>query len=207
LILEKDIRMKLISKCFVGLFLFLPVLGFANAKIPASGLYVEFNAGQSRGEDLDFPSGYSVTKAGAGFNVNVGYRFIPYLSAEFGYTAYANAKGTQDPDDKLTIMYDSQDLAVKGVWPFESGVGLFAKLGVSRVGARASGEGTTAAEIKKSDSTFGTYYGVGAQYHLTSRAAIVAQYAKAIGNNSTGNLSLISLGLSVTFGGEVPESL
>lgn len=199
--------MKLIGKFFLCLFLFLPALSWASAKIPASGLYVEFNAGQSRGESLDFPSGYSVNNTGAGFNVNVGYRVIPYLSAEFGYTAYANAKGTQAPDDKLTIKYDSQDLAVKGVWPFENGVGLFAKFGVSRVSADASGEGTTAAAIKTSESAMGTYYGVGAQYHITSRAAVVAQYAKATGNNRTGNVSLLSLGLSVTFGGEVPGSL
>ena len=95
-------------------------------------------------------------------------------------------------------------MAAKGILPIAaSGFEAFAKLGFSRLVTSASiSDSAAAAAIgygSSSHSATGLYIGVGGQYYFMPEMAVVAQWARAQGNSSTGNEDLLSGGVSFIF--------
>lgn len=169
-----------------------------------SGWYLEANAGSTNLSNVTFPGPSS--SSGIGGNANLGYKFMPFFAMEMGYTRYANtviknSAGTKAATDKIY----SYDIAGKGIWPImDTGFELFAKLGAQRLSSRVSLNNTAAASSiglsSSSHSATGVYFGAGAEYYFMPELAVNAQWMRAQGSSSTGNLDLLSGGISFMFG-------
>lgn len=176
---------------------------FADPSLPF-GWYLEANAGSSKLTNSSYPG--NVSSSGVGYNANLGYKFMPYIGTELGYTMYANSTVKNAAGTKAGIAkHYSWDLAFKGILPFyTSGFEAFAKVGAQRLAESMSIQSATAAAglglTNTSHSTTGLYWGLGVQYYFMPEFAINAQYAEARGNSSTGTNSLLSAGASFIFG-------
>lgn len=170
-----------------------------------NGWYLEANIGSSRLSDKNY-SNVDIGQSGIGGNGNVGYKFMPYVAAEIGYSRYPDS----DVDDLFgnqlaKIEFYSYDIAIRGIVPMsDTGFEFFAKLGASRISASLDFDATPSyarsfGVDNGSHTTTGLYWGVGGQYYWWPELAINAQYQVAQGNSSTGSLSLLSAGLSFIF--------
>jgi hypothetical protein len=168
------------------------------------GWYIEANGGSSHLTGKSYPG--SASSSGFGGNGNLGYKFLPYIAAEMGYTRYANTSikngaGTRVATDK----HYSYDIAAKGILPVATtGIDLFAKLGLERINSKVSVNNTAGALAlgisSSSHSTTSVYVGAGGQYNLLPELALVVQWQRAQGNSSTGNEDLFSGGIAFIFG-------
>lgn len=185
----------------------LGVLTTANAvPPPPAGWYVEGNIGNSKITNVTYASGNSVSGSGRGWNVNGGYKFMPYFATEIGYTKYADAKGKISG---TTIAQDSHyayDIAGKAILPIaDSGAEVFAKLGLASLRSHVTVENQSFVSANGivvnsgSHHATGGYAGLGAQYTAWQALAVNAQWQYAKGNSKTGNYQLYSLGISYTF--------
>jgi hypothetical protein len=178
---------------------------FAETSLPY-GWYLEANLGSTSLDNAPSYPGAAVSSSGVGYNANLGYKFMPYIAAEGGYTGYANSTLKNNAGNKAgTTKHYAWDIAAKGILPFyASGLEAFAKLGVQRLSANDSVQNATVANplgfSTSSHSVTGLYLGAGLQYYFMPEFALVAQWARAQGNNSTGNSSLVSAGASFIFG-------
>jgi len=206
--------MKKITMGLVAVSFLLAKSALAAVSAPA-GFYVEGNVGESFGH-ISAPSGFHSDENGLAGNVNLGYKFNPYLAAEAGYTQYAtskfNATGTDGfitASANARVKQAAMDLAIKGILPIEdSGFELFGKLGVARIQQNISTNVAVSDIFGDSAVTSGSgsqhstnaYYGVGAQYAFTSNVIGNVQFTRAQGNSDTGSLDLASAGISYLFG-------
>jgi hypothetical protein len=176
---------------------------FASMSAP-SGWYIEGNVGSTHVSNQKNVSGANTSNSGIGGNADIGYKFMPFVAAEMGYTRYPGTTYTVAGTKMATSTNYSYDLAVRGILPIaSSGFELFAKLGAGRVSTKLSYTGS-AAQMgltggSSSHSATGLYYAVGAQYYFMPELAVNAQWATAYGNNTTGNFSLLSGGVSFIF--------
>jgi OOP family OmpA-OmpF porin len=193
---------KRIVTALCGIGVFLTVLpAFAVMSAP-EGWYLEANAGSTYISNDNYPGSNSVS--GLGANANVGYKFLPYVSGEIGYTHYANVNIKNGSTKAATARTYSYDIAAKGMVPIaDSGFEPFAKVGIQRLNASVSIDNQTAADgigiSKTSNKKTGPYWALGGQMYFTPEFAVVGQWAQAVGSNSTGTLSLLSLGISFIF--------
>lgn len=184
-------------------FMLITAPAFAEMSLPY-GWYLEANLGSSKLTGNPYPG--SVSASGVGYNASLGYKFMPYVAAEFGYTGYSNATVKNAAGTKAGIgKYYAYDLAAKGILPFyDSGFEAFGKLGVQRLATTMSIQDATAAAGlglgDGSHSTTGLFFGAGLQYYFMPEMAVNAQWQRAQGNSATGTNSLLSAGLSFIFG-------
>ncbi len=175
---------------------------FAAEAVPY-GWYGEVNVGQSRTTGVTYFPGSSVTENGFGFNLDLGYKFIPYFGAEIGYTSYADASAKLGGVKIAKNTFYSADIAGKGIVPFsDSGFEVFAKLGLAYMHAHLTAPNTVpgvTVSTGKNSST-GLYFALGGDYAFTPNLAANLQWARARGSSNIGNLNLYSVGLNYTFG-------
>lgn len=199
-----------IKKIAVLTTLCVTAFGFASAvfscpSIPM-GWYLEGNAGWSNPQNKNYGAGTSTSNTGFGWNANVGFKFMPYLGLEGGYTKYGdtnvNANGTKVAKD----VHFSYDLAFKGILPLsDTGAELFAKLGAARIKSHTIITNPTAANNAGvnipagTNTVIGFYMGVGGEYAFFPYLLGNVQWARAKGNNKTGNLDLYSIGIAYMF--------
>ena len=167
------------------------------------GWYLEANGGSGKLSNKSYPG--SSSSSGIGGNANLGYKFMPYLAGEIGYSLYPNTSikdstGTKAGSDR----HYSYDVAAKGILPIAgSGAEAFAKLGIGRnVSSVTINNSAAAAAIglaSSSHSATGLYMGVGMQYYFMPEMAVVGQWQRSQGNSSTGNEDLLSGGISFIF--------
>src|SRR6185312_14148669 len=175
---------------------------FAVPSLP-SGWYLEANGGYSRITNVNTGPDVSLSNSGLGFNVNGGYKFIPFFAAELGYTKYADSNLKFFGTKVATISYYSYDAAAKGLLPIgDTGAELFAKLGIAHLNASGKGASNNLgiSVSSNSSSTNGYYFGLGADYSFMPAVAVNLQWQLAKGNSTIGNLNLYSLGVSYLFG-------
>jgi hypothetical protein len=175
---------------------------FASLSIP-NGWYIEGNVGPSKISDQNING--SVSNNGVGLNANIGYKFMPYLTTEIGYTQYADTKikdqfGTTAATDK----HYSYGVTAKGIVPvMASGFEAFAKLGVQRSVSSMSVQDMNAANNVNLNanrhSNIGLSIGAGAQYYFMPELAGILQWARAKNDDNTGTFDLYSVGLSIIF--------
>lgn len=167
------------------------------------GWYLEANIGSTHLSDTNYPG--KTSSSGLGGNVDLGYKFMPFFAAEIGYTRYANSDIKDNLGRKAGwVRYYSYDLAAKGILPIvDSGVELFAKLGVGRINAKVSITNSSVADpiglTATSSSKTGLYAAVGGQYYFMPEFAVNVQWARAKGNSTTGSADLFSIGASFLF--------
>jgi hypothetical protein len=168
------------------------------------GWYIEGNVGSTHLADKNYPG--SASSSGVGGNANVGYKFMPYFAAEVGYSLYANTSIKDQTDTTAgSDKHYSYDIAGKGILPLgQTGTEAFAKVGAVRNKSHVTLSNAVAASnigLESSQhSATGLYIGVGAQYYVTPEAALVVQWADALGNSQTGDMSLFTVGGSLIFG-------
>ncbi len=197
----KKITLLMISTTTLGL----STLAFGIVPMPV-GWYLEGNLGVSKISNVSYAPNTSISSTGLGWNLNGGYKFIPYFATEVGYTSYAsgtiNFNGAKVGKDQA----QSVDLAAKAIMPIqETGAEIFAKLGVARAKSQVtvtnapllagSGETLSAGNFRSTS----LYFGLGADYSFIPNAAVNLQWNRVDGSSKVGNLDLISLGLSYLF--------
>lgn len=196
---------KLLPAIIGGFSLLLAMPSFADMSLP-NGWYLEANAGNTSLSNFNAPNSGSVSSSGIGYNANLGYKFMPYIGTEFGYTLYANSSIYNAAGTKASIVkHYAWDIAAKGILPFyNSGFEAFAKLGVQRLASNYSTQNSAAATglglTNASHSATGVYIGGGVQYYFMPEFAINAQWMQAKGDSTTGTESLLSGGASFIFG-------
>lgn len=178
---------------------------FAAISIPY-GWYMEGNIGTSRAQSVNYGTGTTVSSAGVGWNLDFGYKFMPYFGLEVGYTSYAQSS-VKVPSGGVgdNVSHFSYDLAGKGILPVaDSGVELFAKVGVARTSAHSvltsTGASSGIALPTGTSSSTGLYLGVGGGYSVLQNLAVNLQWARSRGNSNIGNLDLWSIGVNFLFG-------
>lgn len=167
------------------------------------GWYLEGNVGSSHLSNVSYSG--SSSSSGIGGSGFLGYKFMPYLAMEAGYTQYANSSIKDNTDTKAaSVKHYSYGLAGRGILPIaDSGFELFGKVGVQRINAKTSISNETAANnlgISSSQhNTTGLLVGAGAQYYMMPELAVNGQWQRAQGNSNTGTEDLFSVGLSFIF--------
>jgi opacity protein-like surface antigen len=165
------------------------------------GWYVEGNAGSSHLSNINFGTGSS-SSSGIGGNANIGYKFMPFLGVEVGYSQYATSNiNTPNGTKAAQATHFSYDMAIRGILPIsDSGVEAFAKLGAERITTHVTIKDNSAANqiglTGNRHSSTGLYMGAGGQIYFYPEFAVVAQWQRAQGSSSTGTEDLYSLGLS-----------
>lgn len=186
----------------LSLFAASPIFAFVSTPF---GWYLEANVGATKITDDDIAGTGSASASGLGGSAAVGYKFMPYFAGEAGFTRYTNtdieaASGT----GAATVKRYSYYLAAKGILPvYDTGAEFFGKLGVQRLRARTSIDNEAAAAsigvTNSSHSKTGVYVGLGGQYYFMPEFALVLQWARAQGSESTGTADLFSIGASFIF--------
>jgi opacity protein-like surface antigen len=176
----------------------------ANMMSVPMGWFLEANGGSAHLSNTNFQG--STSSSGIGGNANLGYKFMPYVAGEVGYSRYPNTniKTFSNGTTAGEIKHYSYGLSVRGILPIsDSGFEVFAKLGVQRMKATISIQNAAAAASiglgSSSHSSTGLYLGAGAQFYFMPEMAVVAQWQRAQGSSGTGTEDLYSLGLSFIF--------
>jgi len=164
------------------------------------GWYAEANAGISHVSNTNFNIS---ANNGLSYNVNVGYKIMPYLGIEAGYTWYKESKFTFEGFTIADISHYSFDAALKGMLPVGCGVEFFGKLGASHIRSKATLANDVLIDIvgKISDSSdaTGVFVGLGGQINIMPEMSIDLQWQRATGNKNTGNIDLFSIGIAFIF--------
>jgi len=174
----------------------------ASLSIP-NGWYLEGNIGSTKLSEQD--TNGKLSTHGLGYNANAGYKFMPYLATEIGYTQYADSTIKDQFNNKAANnKHYSYDLAAKGIVPIvASGLEVFAKLGIQRTVSTMSIDSATAVSNINLNtarhSNTGLLIGAGAQYYMMPELAGVLQWVRAKNNSETGTMDLFSIGLSIIF--------
>lgn len=176
----------------------------AEGPLVPEGWYVEGNLGVTKTGGVSYGTGTSVSSTGAGFNINGGYKFMPYFATELGYTKYAdanvkNAAGGQ----ALTVKHYAFNLAGKGMIPIGC-FDVFAKIGAAVIKTQTNINNASAAAAIGPVSTgtnnkTGFYLGAGVDYAFHPNIPISLQWNRAAGGNSVGYVDLISIGIAYIF--------
>jgi hypothetical protein len=177
----------------------------AEASIPA-GWYVEGNIGAPKISNVSYGTATAIKTTGIGWNLNAGYKFIPYFATEIGYTSYANGNITTNGATVGKDQVKSYDLAGKAILPIQdTGVEIFAKLGMARATAHVT---VTNADLLAANGTnlntghfssTNLYLGLGGEYAFMPNMAANIQWNRVDGGSHIGNLDLFSLGLAYLF--------
>jgi opacity protein-like surface antigen len=167
-----------------------------------SGWYFEGNIGESR---TSLYTGNSIANSGFAWNINAGYKFMPYVAAEAGYTSYSTASIKSTPNSGSKIGENtaySYDFAAKGILPVnDSGLNLFGKLGAAVMKTHIINTNPSVAVVPGSGThnSISLYCGLGVEYFVISNVALNMQWARANGNDRTSRQDLFSAGLSYVF--------
>jgi hypothetical protein len=194
---------KILCKALGGIIAFsLTTSALAIMSAPM-GWYLEANGGSAKLSNVNYPGNSS--SSGVGGNANLGYKFMPYVTAEIGYSLYPSSTISNAAGSKAaTVKHYSYDLAARGILPMgDTGFEAFAKLGVQRITSNINiNNAATANNMgvgSNSSSATGLYMAAGAQYYFMPELALNVQWARAQGNSSTGNEDLFSGGISFIF--------
>jgi len=178
----------------------------ASATALPIGWYLEGNLGKTHMENMSYGPNTTASENGLGWNINLGYKFIPNFAAELGYTHYADASAKFNGTKVANDSHYSVDVAGKGVMPiYDSGIALFAKLGIARTHSHVSATNTDYINANSlsiytgSHSATSYYLGLGADYAFMPNFLANLQWQRANGSSHTGRLDLYSIGFSYIF--------
>lgn len=178
----------------------------APASLPY-GWYGEINGGASKAFGKNY-IGSTVRETGFAWNLDGGYKFVPFFAVEGGYTRYADAV-IRNSQNNITARdrHYSYDIASKGILPLStSGFELFGKLGVARMMSTIGSVDSKAAAVDSLSfdtsikSATGLYLAAGCDFALLSSLSANVQWARARGGHNTGSADLYSAGINFIFG-------
>ncbi len=148
----------------------------------AAGLYISGNVGYGGidlGDKIPLLLGFDKPdKAGFAWSTAIGYQFNRYVAVEGGYIQFADVKYNAHADDStsLTQTTDAADLAVKGIYPFNNQVSVFAKVGLA-VLSHSAVKTVDNVSLMAGDAIHQVVplFGVGASYNFTPNWAVSLQ--------------------------------
>ena len=199
--------MKKIKIMFLGVISMLPFAANAAGMDDGPVWYLEGNVGRVHVGDANFADNTSLDTSGTAWNINIGYRIIPYFALEGGYTNYPDSIINYNTQEIGKNEQSSYDLAAKAIIPFmESGLSVFGKVGIAWV--RSDVKATDQALIDANNITLSTghssssalLYGFGAEYAVWSNVAANLQWSRIDGDDQVGNIDSYFVGISYTFG-------
>ena len=149
-------------------------LAWSDSEIRDSGVTLDFALGYGHavasnitGTTGTKSTSNNIKKYGFAWNVNLGYKFMPYLALELGYFGYDEVKYNFSGTTNVSASsINNTVLALKGIAPLGHGFSLYAKAGpayVRQEQGAASGTGV-AAKTSNKVSVFG---GVGANFNFS----------------------------------------
>jgi len=150
--------------------------------------------------------GLTVKDVGVAGRVNIGYKFMPFVATELGYTYYGMQRFESGGQTILKNRPYDFHFDIKGMVPIaNSGFEPYAKIGVVYSKTRYQIIDSAAVIATNANTTnrshTGLYIGAGAQYYFMPELAGFAEWARAKGSSSsTGTLDLYSFGLLFIFG-------
>jgi opacity protein-like surface antigen len=179
----------------------------AHAAIPLPlGWYLEANAGEPDVSDVNYANNTSNTTTGLGWNINAGYKFMPFFALEGGYTNYATTNIKFDDTKVAKATSQSYDIVGKAMLPIQnSGFEFMAKVGVGRAKTHIVNTDNSFAVANGVSVNAGTnnsttlMYGAGGEYAATTNILVNAQWMRSDGGSGTGSLDLYSIGLAYLF--------
>lgn len=164
------------------------------------GWYLDANVGASKVNGVSYTSAPESSKSSDfGWNVNIGYKFIPYFGAEIGYTNYADETVKVSNVKVATATHYAYDLAAKAILPVSTtGVELFAKVGIAEINSHVTAKNSVPGVTVYRGTQHGTamYYGLGGDWSFMPNLAANLQWNRANGNSKVGRLDLYSIGLT-----------
>lgn len=199
-------RCALVVVSAVASFSALPI--FAAVSAP-TGPYFEANVGTSQQTGITYaPSTTTDSANGWAWNLNLGYKFIPYFGGEIGYTSYVDDKINFNGTQVAKASSYSYDIAGKAILPFQdSGFEAFVKLGFARAFTNVKIYDAAVVAANSLDVSTGNhnsddlYYGLGASYAWTPNVSFNFQWQRASDSSGkTGDLDLYSLGITYIMG-------
>lgn len=156
------------------------------------GVYLEGNLGYSYVREEVINSGNN-NNDGVGWNANLGYQVDRNWAVEGGFTEHTNETMGAGPRPTRGTENYVVDAAVKGSYPLQRNVNVFAKLGPAYVHHKLKNAGTRSG----SHARLAAYGGVGAEVSVRKKLALTVQ----INGNSKGGLVpamiITSVGLKV----------
>lgn len=171
------------------------------------GLYFEINYGASEVNDKTYPANYEIEdNNGPGWNVNAGYKFLPFLGVDLGYTRYDDTELEIEEEDGSEVdaadHHYSVNLALKGILPFlNTGVELFGKVGAAWAYSEVDIDDDASDDNdSNSNSHVGLYVGAGADYVIAHELSVNVQWMRAYGGDEVGTLNLLSAGINILWG-------
>jgi len=197
-------RIKIVLLLVLILYPFLS----AEAAMPLPvGWYLEGNIGEANVSNVDYASNSTNDTTGIAWNVNVGYKFMPFFAFEGGYSTYGNTNVESYNTKVAKATSQTYDIAGKVMLPIQnSGFEFLAKLGMGRTRTHvvtsdpsyAAAHGVTV--NAGTDLATSVIYGLGGEYAFTPNIQMNGQWMRADGGDNTGNLDLYLLGISYLFG-------
>jgi len=183
----------------------------------AEGMYLAIDVGQTTAKDacVDLPAGFTCNDKSTAFRFGGGYQFTPNFGIEATYGLLGTAKISGvliSAGTPIAMNFDVTNTTLQasaiGTLPLSENFSIFGKMGVASSTITLKGRGTAAGfsatlpERTKTKSNLA--YGVGAQFNLTPKVGIRAQYENLgeVGDDIETpkvKLSLISAGLVVKF--------
>lgn len=140
---------------------------------------------RDRGVTLDFALGYghavasnitgtgsssktsnNIKEHGFAWNVNLGYKFMPYLALELGYFGYDEVKYDFAGGHASVSSINNTVLALKGIAPLGHGFSLYAKAGPAYV-HQEQGAASGAGVVAKTSEKVSVFGGVGANFNFS----------------------------------------
>ena len=179
------------------LFAVLAVLTFS-AAVSAQG-YAVVSAGSS---DLNADCSGTTTcdNSGTGFKLLGGYKFTPNMAAEFGYFDFGKATATLG-----ALSAENKNSAIGGGVAFHQNIAtnwpLVARLGIASVKTTISSSIPGFGSASDSESNIALYGGLGIGYRVSPTMSIDGawDFSKSKYGDESGNISVLSLGLTFWF--------
>jgi OOP family OmpA-OmpF porin len=128
-----------------------------------------------------------------------GYYFTPTIAAEIGYTKFSDATATLS-SGVVTSSFSSFHAVGIYSYPLNTKFDLTGKLGASNNRSSTTATGTVVV-VTPTTSKTSLMYGIGAQYHLSSKMDIRAQYDNYgdLVDNASTTLTTATLGVVYIF--------
>lgn len=168
------------------------VLALSAHALPAlAGGYIGIGVGEATIDVCNDLEAYGATRCDdndTGYKLFGGYEFHQYLAVEGTYADYGEVKASA-PGFVVGAEATSLAVSVKGEYQVTDSLGLFAKLGVARWDAEVSVAGLGDTDDDGSGST----WGIGAQYPLTDKVGVRAEWERTAFDSDDVDLWSVSI--------------
>ena len=185
-------------------------IGSSSAVAESSKFYGAIDVGQTKAKGAcdGLSAGWSCKDSATAMRIAGGYQITPTLGVEASYGDYGTLKAS-GPVLTATVNTEAKmsgfAVHATGTLPINEAFSLFGKLGIARTTIKGSGTSSSPSVVVVGNEVSSTKasFGIGAQYAITQKVALRAQYDDfgAVGDSTVGTnkITLLSAGVVVKF--------